>query len=165
MKEKKYKTFETFEDFQEEIQKDIEKIEKQKIRTGIYRFFYNLKDKFRTMKNFFRNVIKYRKVLANDYDWDYTFIFIMLRTKLNFIKKHNEEYSLLTDDLIEKYNNQLNECITRLDKLIDDNYFYEEYAKNHDSFENSFKDIEEQKETVKNELFDIIKENIFYWWD
>jgi hypothetical protein len=164
-KEEKYsKVFETFEEFQEEVEKDIAKIEKQKIRTAVYRFLYNIKEKFRTMINFFRNVIKYRKILAEDHDWDYYYILTLLRAKLNFVKQHQKN-SLLSDDLIEKYTNQLDECIIRLDKLIDENYFYDEYTKTHDTLDNMFKETEEQKENVKNELFDMLKENIFYWWD
>lgn len=49
------------------------------------------KKMFRTIKNFFMNVWKYKNLLATDYDFDYRFLLNMIATKLYYMEKFFKE--------------------------------------------------------------------------
>lgn len=46
---------------------------------------------FQTIKNFIRNVWKYKNLLATDYDFDYRFLLNMIATKLYYMEKFFKE--------------------------------------------------------------------------
>lgn len=73
------------------------------------------------------HVLKWIPVLWNDYDWDYHFIFPILRFKLYnmgkcFYNNISKGYGWVGD---EKAIRELKTCVCLLDRLIEDDYEYE----------------------------------------
>lgn len=80
-------------------------------------FLYNLKYGI-------KNLFKYFKVIWNDRHWDYSFILILLKFKLETIKNSYSKKHYSTDVPYQlKY---INICIILLDRLIENNFLKEE---------------------------------------
>lgn len=160
---------------------------KQDLKYRIKDFFVD--NFYWPVKQFFRKVIKiiqYVPTLWNDYDWDYSYIYKLLKYKLE--RSHDA-----IDDGFElpKSRNErlkpLKRCIILLENLIRDNYCERElnnyYSKNKpkwtkeengsmvlskDSNWKIVNKIYKKQETLRTkdsrELFDLLHKNIRTWW-
>lgn len=134
----------------------IQKI-KDKIREFTqYGFIYKCKIKINNLKTFIINVFRYRKILAEDRDWDYNYLLVMLQQKLKYMYEYQDNYSHICDEENEIYKSQLNECITILDRLIKNDYIL-----NYETYE----EADKMEIADKDRLFNIMRDNIFSWWD
>jgi hypothetical protein len=158
---------------------------------------------FKRIKSFFRydipygtkNLFTWFKIIWKDRNWDYLFIFIILRHKLHLMEKsirENENHTEATRDA-----DQIKECVDILDRLVDDVYFdlaYKEYEEKwgeiafklennqlstaspkaqtpeeHEEERHDFKNATMKESILKekdiNKLFNLLKKNIQNWWD
>ena len=102
-----------------------------------------------------QNLIKYFGVVWNDRDWDFVYIFRLLKKKLECVEKYTRRYGCHENSTIDADN--MKRCIELIDKLIEDNYnIPTDYYISYDL---------ERKENDKEELFRILKNNIEHWWE
>lgn len=111
---------------------------------------------FRDVRNFIRNIWFYRRVLWNDQPWDHSYIYRLLRRKL--------QQMIALDGMSLSWPQQqkkMHLCVLLLDRLIEDDYAdvpsigwskgwkYEEYM------------IEQDVRL----LFETMRKHIRCWWD
>ena len=88
---------------------------------SIHRFFGRIDDNFyRPFKNYFHNLVKYRRFLAQDYWFDHHYLFEMLRDKLEKDALNYRKYGVTT--IADKYADQMEYCVDILNRLVDDEY-------------------------------------------
>jgi len=116
-----------------------------------YSFIYGIK-----------NLIVWYKVIWNDRNWDYSYIYIILRHKLH-----------LTEKSIRKNNNHVTAkkdadgvrlCVLLLDRLIADDYF-EIASRRYKNTKRTLEHEELLREQDLDYLFKFIKKHIKTWWD
>jgi hypothetical protein len=146
-------------------------------------------------KRFFRNLIDYRKFLWYNTWFDFTFIFEILKLKLETDVKYykKDSFSGVSEEIIE----EMQICIKSLDRLIEDVYYDEAFEEHdakwgkleHEFLENRVKfkrknvlnetdEEQERKEFLEKcedetslrkidleIVFDTMKNNILKWWD
>lgn len=142
-----------------------------------------------------RNLLVWFKVIWNDRNWDYHYIFVILRHKLNLMEKAIRNNNNHTE--AERDADQIKECVEILDRLINDVYFdlaYEEYHKkwgeidfkvrdgrlelnnsnvqtpeDHEEERHDFKNATMKEHVMKendiHKLFALMRNNIQGWWD
>lgn len=123
-----------------------------------------------------KNLITWFPVIWNDRQWDYTFIFIVLKRKLELMKDlfENDAYTEKAPEVVDK----LKRCIILLDRLSDDSiYFDEANTKFNYTFDKNRTKINmemlmamgvyEEKlfQDDLNELTIILHDHIKEWWD
>lgn len=98
---------------------------------------------------------EWRRILDEDRDWDYTYLFIILKHKLERMSKafkSENAVALYSEDRAA----EMDIVIEALSRLIEDTYFMD-----YDNWE--------QGDTAKLKdldlAFDTMKENILGWWD
>ena len=118
----------------------------KKIITGLYNFW------------------KWRKVIYNDRDWDHYFIYEMLKTKLKHSADHFSKYGIRERDVNDAQT--MMHCVHLIEKI-----------QNEECAEEAIKEMINEKwdpviaskasdkhDRLRKSLFDIIEENIEYWW-
>jgi len=76
---------------------------------------------FRKLKNFLSNIRWYWKVILNDYDYDYHFIYILLDKKLEKMEKYfRSDKSVIEDN--HRVADEINQTRKYLKILIDEEY-------------------------------------------
>ena len=93
-----------------------------------------------TPRRFIRNLIRSIKSVVvwlptiwRDRDWDYVYLFLILRKKLSLMEKFFASDKALTANHKEVANN-IKECREILDRLIEDNYLAEKYDKHYEKW-------------------------------
>ena len=66
------------------------------------------------------NLIKWFPIIWRDRNWDYHFIYVILKHKLHLTEKHIRGHNNHTSS--EKDANQIKKCVLLLDRLIADDY-------------------------------------------
>jgi len=85
------------------------------------RFFVKIKDFFRyDIPYGFENLFLWFSIIWKDRNWDYYYIYIILRHKLHLTEKHIREYN--NHVKAEKDADNIKKCVLILDRLIKDNY-------------------------------------------
>ena len=102
---------------------------------------------FRNIKYFFKNCWKYRNILVKDRDWDYVFIYGLLRVKLLSVYSYMQQSEWQFPERHMHDIKYIKICIKLTDIL---------------GWEN--KD-QEYLDKCRKLLFNIIEEKINYWWD
>lgn len=142
-----------------------------------------------------RNLLVWFKVIWNDRNWDYHYIFVILRHKLNLMEKAIRNNNNHTE--AERDADQIKECVEILDRLINDVYFdlaYKEYEEKwgelqfrvennqlkinkpnvqtpeeHEEERHDFKNATMKEHVMKendiHKLFALMRNNIQGWWD
>ena len=132
-------------------------------------FLYNLKYGI-------KNLFKYFKVIWNDRHWDYSFILILLKFKLETIKNSYSKKHYSTDVPYQlKY---INICIILLDRLIENNLLEEELNNLYEGKEflefdenniPKINDIWNRQSIIRKKhmklLMKILESRIETWWD
>ena len=80
---------------------------------------------FRNLKKGIWNLISWFSIVWNDRDWDYYFIFELLKFKLERMEQCLREHGRSIDN--EKDANSIKECIVILERLIKDDYAAEDW--------------------------------------
>ena len=75
---------------------------------------------FRNLKKGIWNLISWLPIVWNDRDWDYCFLYELLKFKLKRMEKYLCRYGHSVDN--EKDANSIKECMIILERLIDDDY-------------------------------------------
>lgn len=75
-----------------------------------------------------RNIIRWLPVLWKDEDWDYSYIYNILKFKIQNVAKYTKKYSQHTNDC--RYIEWMNTAIRLIDRLNDE-YYYMEYLEYH----------------------------------
>lgn len=158
---------------------------------------------FKKIKSWFRYDIPYGlknlrvwfKLIWSDRNWDYHYIYVILRHKLDLMEKsirRNGNHTEADSDA-----DQIKECVDILDRLVNDVYFdlaYKDYEEkwgeikfkveenrlqldnpnvktpeDHEEERHDFKNAMMKENILKekdiNRLFDLMKNNIQNWWD
>lgn len=120
---------------------------------------YRIKKKIRQI----RNLIRWAPIIWNDADWDYYFVYEILKQKLKhveqFTSKHGSHVNADTDaeslrtaiDMIEKVQLEYH-----MDKYLSESKHWEN--------EGMMKAIEDH-DKAREELFKYLSDNIERWWD
>jgi hypothetical protein len=109
-----------------------------------------------------KNMWRWRKVLFSDQDWDYWYIYNILKTKLEFTAEHIERYGVHENRATDVA--QIREVVRLLDivqneKIIDEAFGDDNWT------EERFREIEKRHAEAKQELFKKLHDNIDNWWD
>lgn len=108
-----------------------------------------------------KNMWRWRKVLFGDQDWDYWYIYNILKIKLEFTAQYMTRYGRHEND--EKYVAQLREIIELIDivqneKIIDEAFNDDDWTKE------KFLDVERRHAEAKQELFKKLHDVIDHCW-
>jgi hypothetical protein len=132
-------------------------------------------------KHYLSNINNWLKVLWDDFDWDYYFLFEILRKKLLNMATHFIKFGN-SDDRYEVATQMLT-CVYLIEMIQEDNFCdreWEEYWEKYPftGWDNNNYSEEQSttifsisskemfiKQEVINQLFKIISENIQTWWD
>ncbi len=124
---------------------------------------YRIKNCWYNIRYGLRNLRIWFRIIWNDRDWDYEFLYRILKHKLLRM-----EYLFRNDAMVgdsEEMADQMDRCIIILDRLIEDKYFEEAEEKLGIGDSDIFFLSNELKEKDLKELFGIIKNDIESWWD
>ena len=110
-----------------------------------------------------KNLIRWAPIIWRDHDWDYHFIYEMLKHKLTFTEKFIREKG------IHVFNTEDADSIVKAIELIDkvqNEYYLNKYLSEATEWtkEGIDKAVEEH-DKVKQELFQHLNDNIEKWWD
>jgi len=83
------------------------------------------KVRFNRLKTPCRNLIYWLPYIWYDRDWDYFFIYVILKAKLAKVKRFMQLHSVT---VVDKEIKEIDECIRILDVLIEDNVLEEEFG-------------------------------------
>jgi len=78
------------------------------------------------------NVVRWVPILWNDVDWDYNSFYVMMHTKVKFMKEHHIAHHNHTD--WEEVVGQMQTMEDALDRLIKDDYLSAEWDAHHAAF-------------------------------
>lgn len=116
---------------------------------------------FKRIKVAIKNVVRWYPTISKDQDWDYYYIYQILKQKLEFqkeyISKHSLHKSFLRD--IET----IDECLRLIDIVQNEKYINEAIENDYDDHLTD-KAITRHNE-ARRQLFKKIEENIEFWWD
>ena len=78
------------------------------------------------------NIVRWLPILWDDVDWDFTSLYVVMYTKLRFMRDHHEEHHHHTDWQADVMHMKIAEdCLRRLQK---DNYLENEWNNYHKKF-------------------------------
>lgn len=124
---------------------------------------FDIRYKMRQFIQGIKNLIKWRKTIWYDRDFDYFYVYEILKKKLEFQRDHIQKYH--HHENFQRDIDTLNECI----ELIDDVQYEEcisiELNADQSWTKEMFQRAEECHNTKRKKLFQKIEENIEFWWD
>ena len=120
---------------------------------------YRIKNKIRQI----RNVLRWLPIIWRDHDWDYYFIYEILKQKLTFTEKFlrekgNHMYNVQDADNIKK-------AIDMIEK-VQSEYYLDKYMLSEPKWTKAGinKSMEDHNK-ARQELFQYLNDNIERWWD
>lgn len=116
-------------------------------------WWYNIGWKIRDIYRSIRNVIRWIPIIWKDRDWDDSYIFTILQTKLKFQAKYIGDRDLHTR--AKRDAEVMNLCVKLIEKIKDD-YYDMEFMDYHDT-EYGF--VDSDKPGLKRMTFNLISEN------
>ena len=116
------------------------------------------KDEIRQFSIGVHNIIKWIPVLYKDRDWDFYFVYVMLKKKLEFTEKAIRNSSLQNNDF---YANKIRTAI-RLIEIVKEEKYLDDVLKEGD-WDNIRKAIIKQ-DKAKKLLFNYLQHYIEQWW-
>ncbi len=118
------------------------------------------------VKNFIRNVKRvfhWLPIIWKDRDWDYYFIYEMLKQKLIAVEKH------IREDGIHIYNQEDAEGIKKAIEMVEkvqNEYHLDKYLSESESWDDEgMRKAVEDHDKARQELFKYLNDNIEKWWD
>ena len=121
-----------------------------------------IKFKVRYFMEGIRNLIKWRKVIYHDKDFDHFFIYEILKTKLVFQADHLKNHGYHVS--AEEDANKIMECVAMIEEVQYEKIMDEALDKKDKSF-SSLKAAQEKHDATRKKLFETISNNIENWWD
>jgi hypothetical protein len=109
-----------------------------------------------------RNLIKWRKVIYHDKDFDHFFIYEILKTKLQFQAEHLKKYGYHTS--AESDANKIMECVGLIEE-VQNELIMDAALDCEDKSYASLKAAQEKHDATRKKLFETISDNIENWWD
>lgn len=108
------------------------------------------------------NIWKWRRAIYRDRDWDYWFIYQILKTKLEHQADYIERYGMHETKARDIF--QIREVIELIDivqneKIVDEALKADKWSKE------LFEETERRHNQAKKELFTKLHDNIDHWWD
>lgn len=120
---------------------------------------YRIKNKIRQI----RNLIRWIPIIWNDRDWDYYFIYEMLKQKLINVEKFTRGKGIHYYNNVDA--NNILKAIDMIDKVQHeyhiDKYLSESKEWDHNGMTKSIEDHDK----ARQELFQYLSDNIEKWWD
>lgn len=111
-----------------------------------------------------KNMWRWRKVIFSDQDWDYWYIYQILKTKIEFTAEYTEKYGYHVND--DKYVADMREVIRLIDIVQNEKIIDEAFQEGFDGWsEERFKEVERRHAEAKQELFKKLHDNIDSWWN
>jgi len=139
----------------------------------IYYLKYKIGDFMRSVPYGLRNLIKWRKTIWNDRDYDYYYIYEILKKKLEFVAEHTEKHSMLENS--EQHAKDIRECIRLIHALQHEEFETQAAEKcistslydnmSNEEFKQVFEEAQKKTDEAKSKLFDTLKNKIEHWWD
>lgn len=123
------------------------------------------------MRTFLRNVWKYRKVLADDADFDHAYLLRLLRVKfLNMADQLGPKGHTVNGPRHERQLRICAELARRLDeesywKRVNDPLFSRRRKPNPDLILHNFKDAEKLRQADVDMLTGLMRRHLLSWWD
>lgn len=118
---------------------------------------YRIKNTIRGIKNLW----KWRKIIYKDRDWDHWYIFEILKKKLEFqaefAEKHGYHEKSANDAHMMRYIANL------IDKV--QNEYYLDQALDYEINDNRIDEAIEKHNNARKEIFNLLQENIEFWWE
>lgn len=134
---------------------------------------------FSGIKRFFGNIIRifvYIPIIWNDRDWDQHFFLNLMLFKLGRMEKYFRNADIIVDS--EKCADEIKIAINLLEKIIEDNWYKDEWdilrqkypnMQSSDESQNEYKKYfnkcDNEKEKCHDEFFSYLKNNYEKWWD
>jgi len=110
-----------------------------------------------------KNIIRWIPVLWKDKDWDYWYIFEILKTKLKFQSEHFRKYGY--HELSERDAEKMELCVRLIDK-VQNEYYIDEMLSKKSVLDDEIIELAAYKhDKAKRILFKLLEENIERWWD
>jgi hypothetical protein len=109
-----------------------------------------------------RNVLRWLPIIWKDTDWDYYFIYEILKQKLKHTEKHIREngfhvYHKTDADEIKK--------AIEMIEVVQHEYYLDKYLSGPDWDHNGMEKSIEDHDKARQELFQYLSDNIEKWWD
>jgi hypothetical protein len=117
------------------------------------------------LKRFFRNIhnlIRWFPIIWRDEQWDYYYIFELLKHKLIFTAEHHYKYGCHTSASYDA--NRMMVCVRLIEKIQNESYILE--LIDDDNLTREKLDLAFSKQIkARKLLFKILEQNIEQWWD
>ena len=129
-----------------------------------------------------QNLWRWKDVIWNDRQWDYVYLYHIMKRKLELWEHDHRKYSYHENSHYEA--DEMEICIRVLNRLIEDDYCKQDFKKHEELFGKygmpiltprtdeqikDFKSIMEKEELLRNQdtefIFTHIKEHHRGWWD
>jgi hypothetical protein len=110
------------------------------------------------------NIWKWRKVIYKDKEWDYWFVYEILKTKLKFQAEYLTKYGYHENSITNAVH--ILECVDLIDKV--QNEYYIDRAldglSDHEWTDEMFKEALQKQDDAKKLLFKTLEDKIEHWW-
>ena len=120
---------------------------------------YRIKQKIKQL----RKLIRWIPILWNDRDWDYYFVYEILKQKLIDTEKH------IREDGVHMFNNKDADSILKAIDMIEkvqNEYHFDKYMSENPEWTNvGMEEAIAAHDKAKRELFKYLNNNIEKWWD
>jgi len=120
-----------------------------------------MKYRIRNIITGLKNLWKWRKTIYHDRNWDYWFIYEILKTKLEHHAEYTEKYGMHEND--DKYIAEMREVIRLIDIVQNEKIIDEALRADKWSTE-LFDETERKHDEAKKELFTKLHDGIDHWW-
>jgi hypothetical protein len=109
-----------------------------------------------------KNMWRWRKVLFGDQDWDYWYIYNILKTKLEFTAEHIEKHGVHENKDVDVA--QMREVIKLID-IVQNEKIIDEAIQAPTWSREKYNEVQRRHDAAKAELFKKLHDNINNWWD
>ena len=95
-----------------------------------------------------QRIKKYREFIKENYDWDYDYIFQLLKFKLEMVRKTIVKNNIVVKEYRDQISKEIKGVEDLLQKVINDNYYTElldEFTKKYGKIEHKLVEIEKSK--------------------
>lgn len=120
-----------------------------------------------SLKNILRglkNIWKWRRVIYKDRDWDYWFMYEIMKTKLRFQAEYLAEYGYHENSATDT--KRILECVELMDR-VQNEYYIDVALKglvDEEWTDSMFNEAVDKQDEAKKLLFKTLEDNIEHWW-
>jgi len=119
---------------------------------------YRIKNKIKQV----RNVLRWIPIIWRDRDWDYYFIYEILKQKLKHVEQHTAKHGHYFNS--EGDAESLRIAIEMIEK-VQHEYHIDKYLSGGEWDHNGMVQSMEDHDKARQELFQYLSDNIEKWWD